>query len=400
MTVSIARLAPVLALAALTALVAGLFAAPAFAVSTFQLVAVDATKAKVSGATLTPLDVSGGSLDYSTRYTMGNAKGTASMQGSVNGDVLEGTLKVEVRITDNYGTEFFTIEEMAFTSTSLSDSDGTVDIILGAGTVKTNDSEREFYSGQRISYRIIVPGAPPQEETLEDSGIRFSDIAGLVQVLPPSGYDDSGEPIYDDEDSWNFAKLDMPLPWGTKIKLGERSAILLSWPDMTSFQFKTPDNDDAVIQLPLRPKKDDIMRLLAGNLWTNVKKMVKDGSMDIEMGQAVAGIKGTTFILTDDGTTSTLKVIEGTVRFKSKVNGTEMMVKAREMVAATVDGLGKKQTFDMKAETAAFGGPTRDAQEALSFRQMSWLLPFGACVVVAGIAALFALRKKSAALKR
>ncbi len=398
------RLRAALTLVASAIVLATMFASPAYAASNFTLISMDATLAKVSGATLTPLEVSGGLLDYSTHYTMGNAKVTASMQGNVNGDVLEGTLKVETRIIDNYGSEFYKIEEMAFTSTSLSDGDRIAEIIFGEGTEKTNVSGsevvREFNSGQRISYKIVVAGAAAEEEVLEDSGIRFSDLAGEVEVLVPSGYDDSGEPIYDDE-AWDWAKFDMPLPWGTKVKLGERSAFLLSWPDMSSFQFRTSDNEDAVFILPLRPEKDDQIRLLAGNLWINVKKIVMDGSMDIEMGQAVAGIKGTTLILKEDGATSTLQVIEGTVSLKSKVDGTEILVSAGEMVSATTASLGAKQTFDVKTYTAAFSEASTQGQtEAGGFQQAPLLILAGFMVVALGVAAFLLLRKRPGAWKQ
>lgn len=52
--------------------------------------------------------------------------------------------------------------------------------------------------------------------------------------------------------------------------------------------------------------------------------MTKDGKMEISTTQAVAGIKGTTLVLTDDGQHSTLKVIEGTVEFTSLTNGKKL----------------------------------------------------------------------------
>lgn len=106
---------------------------------------------------------------------------------------------------------------------------------------------------------------------------------------------------------------------------------------------------------------DSQFKLLVGNLWVNVKKMLKDGSMDIEMSQAVAGIKGTTFVLEEDGETSILKVIEGMVEFTSKVTGESILVEGGETVSATEDGLGEVGKFDVNAEMAgwaAYGAKT------------------------------------------
>jgi tellurite resistance-related uncharacterized protein len=93
---------------------------------------------------------------------------------------------------------------------------------------------------------------------------------------------------------------------------------------------------------------------VAGNLWANVKKMVKDGSMEVEMTQAVAGIKGTTFVLSDDGTHSTLKVIEGTVAYTSKTDDKTTLVSTGEMEIADTSGSHPKQAFDVTSETKSW----------------------------------------------
>ncbi|MCC6148564.1 MAG: FecR domain-containing protein [Anaerolineaceae bacterium] len=192
-----------------------------------------------------------------------------------------------------------------------------------------------------------------------DSGVRFSDLSGQVEVCFPLGFDEYGKPVYDEE-AWTFAELDMKLPYATKIKTtssGTHSSVfMLSYPDMTIFITK---GDEDIWQLESDPavdpeKKTSHLKLLTGNLWVNIKKMVKDGSMDIEMSQAVAGIKGTTFVLEEDGTTSTLKVIEGTVSFTSKATGESVMVTGGETVSATKDGLGDLKPFDADAETASW----------------------------------------------
>ena len=94
------------------------------------------------------------------------------------------------------------------------------------------------------------------------------------------------------------------------------------------------------------------MKLVAGTIYANVKKMLKDGTMEVEMSQAVAGIKGTRFILTDTGTESTIRVTEGTVAFRAKSDGTETLVHAGESVTASGTGLGAPTSFDAAAADA------------------------------------------------
>jgi hypothetical protein len=93
---------------------------------------------------------------------------------------------------------------------------------------------------------------------------------------------------------------------------------------------------------------------LAGNLWVNVKKMLKDGSMEIEMSQAVAGIKGTILVLEERDGISTVKVIKGKVAYESTATGATKMVKAGQELEADADGLGAKARFNVKREKASW----------------------------------------------
>lgn len=200
---------------------------------------------------------------------------------------------------------------------------------------------------------LVFEIRPLDSGNLEDSGVRFSDISGLVEILLPTGYDADGEPIFEDEEGWNYAKLDMQLPYGAKVRLGDKSRIILSMPDMTTYEMRTPEySDDPPVEiiLPRKNKGDNVLKLIAGQLWSNVKKMVKDGSMDIEMGQAVAGIKGTIFVLKETSTESRISVLEGEVEFRSKVNNDVVVVFAGEKIAASSFGLQAKEKFDHLAE--------------------------------------------------
>ncbi|MFA6250808.1 MAG: FecR family protein [Candidatus Shapirobacteria bacterium] len=178
----------------------------------------------------------------------------------------------------------------------------------------------------------VEGGEPPR-----DSGIRMSDVSGQVEIACPP-----------DLEAWDVLKMGRVLYVDCHIKTGEDSKAVISFPDMTTFEMK-PESE---IVLDTPPEKDSKLKLLAGNIWANVKKMVKDGTMEVHMGQAVAGIKGTTFVLEEGENSSTLKVIEGVVSFKSKVTNDEKTVNAGEMLVATNIGLGEVNKFNVAEETS------------------------------------------------
>ena len=231
-----------------------------------------------------------------------------------------------------------------------------------------NGEELNFTMGWGIGVQFTIEGnievtaplEPAVKQELPDSGTRFSDLSGQVEVLFPTGIDENGKYLYDEE-AWNFAKLDMVLPEGARIKTQDRSSVILSFADMTTFEQK-PETE--IILTTPTPGKSQF-QLLYGDLMTNAYKMLKDGSMDIEMSQAVAGIKGTILVLADDGATSTLKVIEGTVQFTSRVTGETQLVNAGEQMAADANGLGENQAFDAAAERLNWTSLQAEAEPAL-----------------------------------
>lgn len=177
----------------------------------------------------------------------------------------------------------------------------------------------------------------PQNTAINDSGARVSDLHGQVEWRP-----------HDDEEAWSVLHFDTVIPVDAHIKTAEKSQVIISFADMSTFTLE-PESE-IVISSPAAA--DSQIKLLWGNLWVNLKKMAKDGSMEIEMSQAVAGIKGTTLVLEETGDQSTLKVIEGRVEYTSRANGDVQYVEAGEMVVATASGLSEKTTFDPKAEEA------------------------------------------------
>ena len=174
------------------------------------------------------------------------------------------------------------------------------------------------------------------EETPQPSIVRFGDLYGEVNVRPND----------EDDDAYIFAELSTPLHHNDRIRTLTRSGAILSFSDMSTFVMK----EDTIIVLDIANEYESKIKLVAGNVWTNLKKMWSDGSMEIEMSQAVCGIKATTLIIEETDNVSTLKVLEGEVEFTSKATGEVEYVGGGQMISADKDGLGEIEPFDIEEE--------------------------------------------------
>ncbi len=180
-------------------------------------------------------------------------------------------------------------------------------------------------------------GDLPETMYSRDSGVRFSALTGQVDIRPDS-----------DEDAWRGAGLKSIIQLYDHIRTAEESRAILSFDDMTTFELK-PESE-IIIDTP--PEKDSKIALVCGKVWINFKRMLKDGSMEIQMSQAVAGIKGTTIVCEETGSSSILKVLTGTASLKSRATGEETLVHAGEMATATTSGLSSQESFDVETEKA------------------------------------------------
>jgi len=168
-----------------------------------------------------------------------------------------------------------------------------------------------------------------------DSGARFADFSGEVTVAPGS-----------DPKNTQAAELDMVIETGAIINTEAESTAIISFADMTTFCMKPFTT--VIIDTP--PEKESKLSLLAGKVWMNVKKMVQDGSIDVALNQAVAGIKGTVLVLEENGQDSIVKVVDGTVEYTAKKDNIKVMVTKGEMISAGVNGLTPKENYDIDAE--------------------------------------------------
>jgi hypothetical protein len=149
----------------------------------------------------------------------------------------------------------------------------------------------------------------------EVSGVRFGDLHGEVNVRPNS----------EDDDAYVFAELTTPLRHDDRIRTSPRSGAILSFSDMTTFVMK----EETIIVLDVVSERESKIGLFAGNVWVNLKKMVADGSLEIEMSQAVAGIKGTNITCSSDGTEDRIQVLRGMA---------EVMIKETKEIIELLEG--------------------------------------------------------------
>lgn len=171
------------------------------------------------------------------------------------------------------------------------------------------------------------------------SGVSISDVHGEVFVIPA-----------DNPDDFYFAEPGIMLCMGDIVETRGNSGAILSLRDMTTYVMSSNSN----VRIGEKEKSTTGIALLTGHVFVNFKRMLKDGSMDIEMSQAVAGIKGTSFFISDDGNTSTVKVVSGSVEVTPKT-GRPVIVNSEEAITVTNKQAGNKTKFDTKQEFDKFG---------------------------------------------
>lgn len=180
-------------------------------------------------------------------------------------------------------------------------------------------------------------------EFTDDTPFGISGVSGQVEIAYSGNEDDEYDDLLTNKNIINWKSAD-----GMRIRTGPRSSIIFGFRDFSTFAVGP---DTTLVFKKVENRKETKLELVASNIWVNIKKMIKDGTMEVTMNQATAGIKGTTFVCEDNGETSTLKVIEGSVEFVAKADGKKEIVGAGEMISATAEGMGAKSNFDVKEET-------------------------------------------------
>ncbi len=235
------------------------------------------------------------------------------------------------------------------------------------------DNVDQVKNAPHLKYAPADPCAGIPEK---DSMARFTSISREVEYRRDCN-----------KDGWHPAKPDTVLHVDDHVRTSEDSTAIIGFADLSSFLLK-PESEIVVTNPPATDSK---LQLLAGNIWVNIKKMAHNGTMEVDMSQAVAGIKGTTFVVSDDGSNSTLKVIEGTVAFTSKADNKTIDVSTGEMATANAAGSGPIQKFDVASESKSWDA-IRNAQ-GQSSNSIIWYI-LGAVVAVLFVLGYLKLKKK------
>lgn len=169
--------------------------------------------------------------------------------------------------------------------------------------------------------------------------VRFGDLYGEVDVRPN----------WEDDDAYIFAELSTPLQHCDRIRTLTRSGAILSFSDMSTFVMR----EDTTIVLDIANEQQSNLAHLAGVVWVNFNRMLEGRDLEIEMSQAIAGARGTTFICEETGETSTVRVIEGTVEVAPRA-GAPVTVTGGQAVTVSAAGPGPVEPFDIEAEMAGW----------------------------------------------
>ncbi|EKD83698.1 MAG: hypothetical protein ACD_39C00510G0001, partial [uncultured bacterium] len=212
---------------------------------------------------------------------------------------------------------------------------------------------------KRISLLLLVAflfSFSPAFAVNDNAIVRFGDLHGEVNVRPNS----------EDDDAYIFAELDTPLKHDDRIKTLPKSGAILSFSDMSTFVMK----EDSVIVLDIANEKNTKIGLVAGNIWVNLKKMVADGSMEIEMSQAVAGLKGTNITCSTSRGEDRIQVLRGIAEVLIKETQERVQVKEGEELVVKSGGKTEKVEIDVAAEQKKWEEATSRLGESIQMNEV------------------------------
>lgn len=212
---------------------------------------------------------------------------------------------------------------------------------------------------KRISLLLLVAflfSFSPAFAANDSAIVRFGDLHGEVNVRPNS----------EDDDAYIFAELDTPLKHDDRIKTLPKSGAILSFSDMSTFVMK----EDSVIVLDIANEKNTKIGLVAGNIWVNLKKMVADGSMEIEMSQAVAGLKGTNITCSTSRGEDRIQVLRGIAEVLIKETQERVQVKEGEELVVKSGGKTEKVEIDVAAEQKKWEEATSRLGESIQMNEV------------------------------
>jgi hypothetical protein len=165
-------------------------------------------------------------------------------------------------------------------------------------------------------------------ETLEtpfeaSSPLSLGNVTGQIEMQAPG------------QNNWTPATKGTSLSAGTMIKTNQESGEF-TLGETTTLQLAP----NTLVEIQTSTGNSQKLKILQGEITGTVKNLPAGSTLEVEMSQAVATIKGTVFTVTENGAESKLSVEEGIVEFTSKTNGNSVEVMAGQTVTATANGLG------------------------------------------------------------
>jgi hypothetical protein len=149
---------------------------------------------------------------------------------------------------------------------------------------------------------------------------------------------------YDDE--WEYCDLDTVIHYGDEIWTEADSGAVLSLTDMSTFRIC----ENTIMAMPPREETVSSFKILAGNVWVNMKKMWEGGEFHVELKQGVLGIKGTTFAVEQTDEISRFYLFTSSAEVTSKITGEKVTLKPGEYAEVADDGIITVKTFDIPAK--------------------------------------------------
>jgi hypothetical protein len=108
---------------------------------------------------------------------------------------------------------------------------------------------------------------------------------------------------------------------GDVVRTGADGSVLLTWVDGTKVQV-TPGSQLEVRKLPTKDRDVSLFNLKGGEVWARVsKRLRRDSRFDVEMPNAVAGVRGTVFsVAVKPGGPARISILEGAVTLQTGNN--------------------------------------------------------------------------------
>lgn len=195
-------------------------------------------------------------------------------------------------------------------------------------------------------------GLKDEAPMYRDCGVRFRDIKGDVTV----------KPCDDDDDGYERAGYETILHYCDQIKTEEDSEATLGLVNKTSYVIK----ENSCFILPPYEGEVSGIKMVMGTIWVNMKKMMKNGEINIDGTQAVAGIRGTIVAAEETGKETRFWLLAGKVDVTSKATGKKVVLEAGQMTTTGTDGQTKVQKFNIEQAAKKFGIPMSEIRNHYS----------------------------------